>query len=162
MSVLLISRSEEKLKKQADELRQAYKAEVKYIVHDFTKVGPEKETFYKVLDEQCTLMDNDGGIGLLVNNVGIANQYPQLDKEISDKDILDMINCNMDSTVFMSRAVLKHMEKRNLGAIINVSSQSVCIYILNLKLLEAQMILLMLIIQGNLPAPYISMYSATK
>lgn len=139
MSVLIISRSEEKLKQQAQELQEQYKTEVRYLARDFTDMGPAREAFYKKLDEECQHMDKNGGIGILVNNVGIANQYPQLDDEITDKEAHDMVNCNIDSTVFMSRVVLKYMKAKDRGAVINVSSGS-----------------------GNLPAPYISLYSATK
>lgn len=142
MSVLLISRSESKLKEQQQELINDHKSkdiEIKYLAYDFTDMGPAREKFYTALDKECKKMDENGGLGVLINNVGIANQYPELLVENTDKLITDMINCNMDSTVFMSRAVLKVMESRNKGAIINVSSGS-----------------------GNLPSPYISVYSATK
>lgn len=134
MSVMIISRSEDRLKEQAEELRKAYKAEIKYIAHDFTNVGAPKEDFYRKLEAECVVMDKNGGIGLLINNVGIANQYPQLEREITEKEALDMINCNIDSTVFMTKAILKFMEARNSGGIVNVSSQSVrrtfvCIFV---------------------------------
>lgn len=139
MKVMIISRSEEKLKEQAQELKEQYKTEVCYLARDFTDMGPARDAFYNRLDEECKRMDKDGGVGILVNNVGIANQYPQLDCEITDKEAHDMVNCNIDSTVFMSRVVLKYMKAKDCGAVINVSSGS-----------------------GNLPAPYISLYSATK
>jgi 17beta-estradiol 17-dehydrogenase / very-long-chain 3-oxoacyl-CoA reductase len=140
MSVLLISRSENKLKDQQKELLNDHKGvEVRYLAYDFTDMGPARAKFYEELGKECIKMDEDGGLGVLINNVGIANQYPELLVENTDKLIADMINCNMDSTVFMSRAVLKVMEPRNKGAIINVSSGS-----------------------GNMPSPYISVYSATK
>lgn len=142
MSVLLISRSEDKLKEQQHELKADHKdksIEIRYLAYDFTDMGPAREKFYTALDKECMNMDKDGGLGVLINNVGIANQYPELLVEHTDKLITDMINCNMDSTLFMSRAVLKVMEPRDKGAIINVSSGS-----------------------GNLPSPYISVYSATK
>jgi 17beta-estradiol 17-dehydrogenase / very-long-chain 3-oxoacyl-CoA reductase len=139
MSVLLISRSEDKLKEQANELKKDFGATIRYVPFDYTDMGEARTAFYKKLDVECASMDNDGGIGLLINNVGIANQYPQRLQELSDKEVSDMINCNIDSTVFMSRVVLKYMETRDKGAIVNVSSGS-----------------------GNIPSPYISVYSATK
>ncbi|CAE7829917.1 hsd17b12a, partial [Symbiodinium microadriaticum] len=120
MSVLIISRSESKLKEQVAELQATYKgAEIKYIAYDYTDMGPAREEFYRKLDKECGVLDKSGGIGLLINNVGIANQYPQLLVELSDKEVSDMINCNIDSCVFMTRAVLKYMVPRNSGAIIN-------------------------------------------
>lgn len=139
MSIFLISRSEDKLIEQKKELENDHKAEVRYIAYDYTDMGPARDEFYKKFDQECVFMDKNGGIGVLINNVGIANQYPQRLMELSDKECSDMINCNIDSTIFMTKYVLKYMEPKNLGAIINVSSGS-----------------------GNLPSPYISIYSATK
>lgn len=125
MSVLIISRSEGKLKDQVKELKDTYPgANVKYIAYDYTDMGPARAEFYEKLDKECAVMDQDGGIGLLVNNVGIANQYPQLLTELTDKECSDMINCNIDSCVFMTRAVLKYMAPKDRGAIVNISSVS--------------------------------------
>lgn len=140
MNVLVISRSESKLKEQTDGLKALYKDQkIKYIVHDFTVTGPVRDAFYKQLKDECEVMHNDGGIGILVNNVGIANQYPQRDDELTDKEAADMVTCNVDSTLFMSRTVLPFMSKRNKGAVLNLSSGS-----------------------GNIPGAYIAIYSATK
>lgn len=140
MSVFLISRSEDKLKELKKELKEEFKdVEVRYLAYDYTDMGPNRQKFYEAFDKECLKMDKEGGLGVLINNVGIANQYPELFVEHTDELITNMINCNIDSTLFMSRAVLKVMEPKNKGAIINVSSGS-----------------------GNLPSPYISIYSATK
>lgn len=139
MNLLLISRSEEKLLNQKTALQQLSSIEVKYLVCDFTDDTAEREKFYSKLDTELKKLDVNGGIGLLVNNVGTVNHHPQLLEELSDKDIMDMINCNMHSTVFMSRAALKYMQKRNSGAVICISSGS-----------------------GAIPMAYIGVYSATK
>jgi 17beta-estradiol 17-dehydrogenase / very-long-chain 3-oxoacyl-CoA reductase len=133
MSILIISRSENKLIEQKKEI-----AEVRYLAYDYTDMGKARDEFYQKFNE-CKLMDQNGGVGILINNVGIANQYPQRLMELTDKECSDMINCNIDSTIFMTRSVLKFMEPKDRGAMINVSSGS-----------------------GNLPAPFISIYSATK
>lgn len=139
MNILLISRSKDKLIEQQQELKEAFNVEVKYIAYDFTVMGEARDEFYKQLNIECEYMHENGGIGLLINNVGIANQYPQRDDELTDIEESNMINCNIDSTVFMSRTVLKYMSKVNKGAILNLSSGS-----------------------GNIPSPYIAMYSSTK
>lgn len=138
MAVMVISRSRDKLVEQCKEL-EAYKVDTKYLAYDFTDTGPAREKFYKDLDSELAKMDKDGGVGLLVNNVGIANQYPQSLMELTDKDCEDMIHCNMHSTVFMTRAVLKYMKEKNKGAVVNVASGSALVC-----------------------APYIAVYSATK
>ncbi len=140
LNVLIISRSEDKLIEQKQELEELQtKQEIRYVAYDYTDMGPSRDVFYKHFDEECQYMEANGGLGLLVNNVGIANQYPQTLMELTDTECRNMINCNIDSTIFMTRAVLKYMEQKNRGAILNISSAS-----------------------GNSPMPFISIYSATK
>jgi len=138
MSLLIISRSAHKLEDQSKELA-AHGVEVRYLSYDFTDVSATRETFYAALDKLLNELDKDGGVGLLINNVGTANQYPQSLVELTEEDCNGMINCNIHSTVFMTRAVIKYMSGKNKGAIISVSSGS-----------------------GLVPSPYISVYSATK
>lgn len=138
MNILIISRTKDKLVEQCAELAQ-YKVKTSYLVYDFTDAGPAREVFYTALDKELEKLDKDGGIGLLINNVGTTNQYPQSLMELTEKECNDMLNCNMHSTVFMTRAAMKYMAPRDKGAIVNVSSGS-----------------------GMVCAPYIAIYSATK
>mmetsp|Transcript_38103 Transcript_38103/g.75955 ORF Transcript_38103/g.75955 Transcript_38103/m.75955 type:complete len:324 (+) Transcript_38103:82-1053(+) len=138
MSILAISRSKDKLIEQCNELK-AHNVQTSYLAYDFTDTGPAREQFYAALDKELQKLDKDGGVGLLINNVGTTNQYPQTLMELTDKEVNDMINCNMHSTVFMTRAVLKYMSAKDKGAVVNVSSGS-----------------------GLICAPYIAVYSATK
>ena len=89
MSILLISRSVDKLTEQQKELIDKYGSsksiDVKYLAFDFTITGPARESFYKSLDQVCHEIDTKGGIGLLVNNVGTANEYPKALEEFTDK-----------------------------------------------------------------------------
>jgi 17beta-estradiol 17-dehydrogenase / very-long-chain 3-oxoacyl-CoA reductase len=139
MSILLISRSEDKLKEQVEEIKRIKEVDVKYIAYDFTIGGQVKEKFYEDLNKLCIFMKQNGGIGVLVNNVGVANETPKFLEELSDKDVDDMISCNILSVVYMTRCVLPHLKEQKKGAIINVSSGS-----------------------GNFPAPLISVYASTK
>jgi 17beta-estradiol 17-dehydrogenase / very-long-chain 3-oxoacyl-CoA reductase len=138
MSILVISRSKDKLIEQCAALK-AYKVDTSYLAYDFTDAGPARAEFYAALDKELQRLDGDGGVGLLINNVGTTNQYPQTLMELTGKECEDMINCNMHSTVFMTRAALKYMAPKNKGAVVNVSSGS-----------------------GLVCAPYIAVYSATK
>ncbi len=139
MSVMIISRSKDKLEEQCQTLKVKHTVPVRYLAYDFTKSGPERKEFYAALDKQCQEMDQDGGIGLLINNVGIANEHPKLFTEFTDEEIDEMIQCNIYSTVQMTRAVFKYMLPRKNGAIVAISSGS-C----------------------NFPGPYLQIYSATK
>jgi short-subunit dehydrogenase len=139
MSILIISRSEDKLKEQQKFIAEKYKVPVRYIAHDFTKAGAERKQFYEHLDTHLKEIDADGGIGLCINNVGIANEIPKSIEEFTDEEIDEMIQCNCYSTVLMTRAVFKYMKERKNGSIVAISSGS-C----------------------NAPAPFLQLYSATK
>jgi 17beta-estradiol 17-dehydrogenase / very-long-chain 3-oxoacyl-CoA reductase len=139
MSLLLVSRDEEKLAKQKASLAGI---EVKYLVYDFTVYGEAKDAFYKTLDETCKELHNDGGIGLLVNNVGIANpndDIPLYLEEFTPSQCDNLIKCNIFSVVNMTHTVLKYMKERKSGCVLNISSGS-----------------------GNFPGPMLAIYSATK
>ena len=92
MSILLISRTESKLQAQKKELEGKYDVAVKYLAYDFSDMGPAREVFYKELNKLCDIMHKDGGVGLLINNVGTVHYHPKLLNEITEEEvsILDM------------------------------------------------------------------------
>jgi 17beta-estradiol 17-dehydrogenase / very-long-chain 3-oxoacyl-CoA reductase len=139
MHIVLTSRSEEKLKEQQKYLADKYNVQVQYLAFDYTKSGEERREFYRKLDAKCVEINANGGLGLLVNNVGISNEIPMNLDEFTDAEVEDMLNCNVHSTVFMTRTVFKYMKERHNGAIVCISSGS-----------------------GNHPTPMLSVYSATK
>jgi 3-oxoacyl-[acyl-carrier protein] reductase len=61
-----------------------------------------------------------GGIDLLVNNAGVAQD--KLFQDITDEDWRKMMGVNLDGTFFVTRAVVPHMISREYGRIVNVSS----------------------------------------
>lgn len=144
MSLLLISRSEDKLQKQVAQLEaqknKTNNGTIKYLVYDFTNQDPSiRSAFYSTLRKECSEMSDMGGLGLLINNVGMANDIPKSLNELTDEECDNLINCNIHSTVFMTKTVLSVMKAQKKGAIISISSGS-----------------------GNHPGPFISVYSATK
>lgn len=76
LNILLTSRSVEKLTEQKKELEQKYNVEVEFLAFDYTKSGEERKQFYKALDAKCAEINAKGGLGMLVNNVGISNEIP--------------------------------------------------------------------------------------
>lgn len=61
-----------------------------------------------------------GPIDILVNNAGIIKRIPVVDMELSDWE--QVLNIDLTGPFIMSKAVGKHMIKRNSGKIINICS----------------------------------------
>jgi 3-oxoacyl-[acyl-carrier protein] reductase len=61
-----------------------------------------------------------GGIGILVNNAGIARPQPL--EEITERDWNELIAVNLTSCFLVTQAVLPAMRARRWGRIINLSS----------------------------------------
>uniref|UniRef100_A0A8C1VIM9 Hydroxysteroid (17-beta) dehydrogenase 3 n=1 Tax=Cyprinus carpio TaxID=7962 RepID=A0A8C1VIM9_CYPCA len=109
MSVIIISRNQEKLDRAARKLELTTGQEVKVIAADFTK-----DDIYGHIQENTKGLD----IGILVNNVGILpSQIPCKLLETSD---LEEVRSPMVHT--MCRIVLPGMQQRGRGVILNVSS----------------------------------------
>lgn len=65
-------------------------------------------------------IENFGGVGVLVNNAGIAQS--RLFTDITEEDWDRMMNVNLKSMFYTCQAVLPHMIRRKEGKIINFSS----------------------------------------
>ncbi|XP_066446190.1 very-long-chain 3-oxoacyl-CoA reductase-B-like [Eleutherodactylus coqui] len=132
--VILISRTLEKLEKVAKEIENLTRRKTKIIQLDFTGGA---EIYTKV---EKALKDLD--IGILVNNVGMTyfnevtrfHEVPDINKRIEN-----IMNCNLQSMIQMTKIVLPKMVQRKKGLIINLSSAA-----------------------GARPYPMITMYGATK
>lgn len=118
VSVVLISRTEAKLKEVQDEIKaKCGDVEIKYVVCDYSKFDEKAKGAVKA--------GLDGlEIGLLVNNVGMGYRYPRYFHELPDEEVRDLLTLNIESTVWMTRMVLPGMLERKRGAIVNLSSGS--------------------------------------
>lgn len=120
MNIVLISRTEAKLKEVKEEIeKKGYKnVEVKYVVCDYDKFNtqPARDAVKKELEGL--------EVGVLINNVGIGYKYPRFFDELPDWEVQAMMTLNIDSTVWMTRMVLPGMLERKSGAIVNISSGS--------------------------------------
>ncbi|KFM82042.1 Estradiol 17-beta-dehydrogenase 12, partial [Stegodyphus mimosarum] len=117
-NICLISRNIEKLNEVATEIQETYKVSTKIINVDFT-AGPEiYNTIKSHLDEL------DGGVGILVNNVGMSYKYAEYFHAIPGglKVMMDLIHSNIASCTMMTKLILPQMEERGKGLIINISS----------------------------------------
>ncbi len=142
MSIMLISRTESKLKEQADDISNKYKVNVKYMVYDFSTFSSNNtnsKLFYNKLKDECKILSKDGGLGILLNNVGTNEDHPMLYDEYDDDGVDNMINCNVQSVLYMTKTVLPIMKLQKNGTVISIGSGS-----------------------ANHPGPYNALYSATK
>ncbi|XP_021567767.1 testosterone 17-beta-dehydrogenase 3 [Carlito syrichta] len=113
LNVVLISRTLEKLQAVAREIEWTTGSRVKVIQADFTR-----DDIYECIKEKLKGLE----IGILVNNVGmLPNLLPSYFLSAPD-DIQSLIHCNVTSVVKMTQLVLKHMESRRKGLILNISS----------------------------------------
>ncbi|XP_039401737.1 testosterone 17-beta-dehydrogenase 3 isoform X2 [Mauremys reevesii] len=130
LNIVMISRTLEKLQKVATEIEQATGRNVKIIQADFTK-----DYIYENIEECLQGLE----IGILVNNVGMLhNPLPCRFLNGVDTDE-NLISCNIISVIKMTRIILKQMEPRQKGLILNLSSGL-----------------------GTFPCPLYTIYSASK
>jgi len=134
MNVFLLSRTQSKLDEVAAEIGNKFKVKTQTMAVDFSKFQRNSPNFEKV----NTALQNME-VGVLINNVGMSYSYPQYFTEIGGESVEELISTNVDSTVWMTRAVLPGMEARKSGAIVNVSSLS-----------------------AHISSPLLSTYSASK
>lgn len=133
MSIVLISRTREKLDEVSTSIKEKFKVETKTIAADF---GKPAEIYERIAAGLKGLE-----IGVLVNNVGISYEYPEyfLDIPNLDNTIDKLITINITSVCKMTRLVLPGMLERSKGVILNISSAS-----------------------GMYPVPLLTVYSASK
>ena len=115
MDVVIISRSQEKLDKVAQEIRENSSVAVKTIAADFSRT----DIYDKIADG---LKDLD--IGVLINNVGVSYTYPENFTDVPEESHEQMLYVNCLSVVKMMAMVLPGMKAKGIGAVVNVSSAS--------------------------------------
>lgn len=146
MNILLISRSEDKLKDQMKALQELHGekdadgvARFKYMAYDFTTTGSDCDAFFAKIEAVFEDFGKIGSLGVLINNVGITNAHPMKLEEFDDGFVQDILTVNVLSTIRMSRLAHRVMLAKGNGAVISVSSGS-----------------------GNHPTPQLAVYSSTK
>ncbi|XP_063313254.1 17-beta-hydroxysteroid dehydrogenase type 3 [Pelobates fuscus] len=130
MNIVMISRTVEKMNTVAMEIEHSTGRNVKIIQVDFTK-----GSIYEYIEESLNGLE----IGILVNNVGMLHNPEPCRFLNGPENDTNLINCNILSAVKMTRIILKQMEERKRGLILNISSAF-----------------------GYFPCPLYSLYSASK
>ena len=118
-NIVLISRSEEKLRTLSREITVKFDVKTRIIVYDFTKVDG-----YENISKDLDNLD----IGILVNNVGTNYGGPVLQGKNDLQKTFDIMAVNMFSCVGVSHAVIKGMCQRKRGLMIHISSISAKIH----------------------------------
>mmetsp|Transcript_79859 Transcript_79859/g.230842 ORF Transcript_79859/g.230842 Transcript_79859/m.230842 type:complete len:321 (-) Transcript_79859:146-1108(-) len=120
-NVFLISRTEAKLVEIATELQaKCPKVSTSHLAVDYSNFDQKARDAVK-----AKLVGLD--VGVLVNNVGMSYPFTRYFHELKDDEVHDLIELNINSTVWMTRLVLgseesEGMIKRRRGAIVNTSS----------------------------------------
>lgn len=111
--VINYNKSEERARSLCQILNDTYPTEAVCIKADVST--PEGAN--KLITEAVTAF---GDIDVLVNNAGIAQQ--KLFTDITDCDWQNMINTNLGSVFYTSRAAVPFMVSKKSGSIVNISS----------------------------------------
>jgi len=120
MSILLISRTESKLVDTKKEIKDACPGvDVEHIAIDFGAFDDAKKAAVAT-----RVKGLDGGVGVLVNNVGMSYSFPKFFHELDDSAVASLVDLNINSTLGMTRIVLPAMVERKSGCVVNISSGS--------------------------------------
>merc|ERR1712151_252371 len=142
LNILLVSRSEDKLKKTQGDIKKTSLKDkdtqkIDYVAVDLGNSISADQSL--ALKTKLAQIHENGGIGLLINCAGVVNLLPTPFHEMDDELLDSILSVNNDGTMRMTKYVLPYMYQRKKGAIITVGSGS-CHH----------------------PSPMISAYSATK
>jgi len=112
-NLVLVARSEDKLKALCDELAQKHNITADYVAIDLVEKDADKELF-----EETTRRGFE--VNLLINNAGFGSMgyFDELDLGWE----LKMIDLNIRSLVALTHHYLQPMVERKSGAIMNVAS----------------------------------------
>jgi short-subunit dehydrogenase len=111
--LVLVARSEDRLRELAAELRAEYGVEAEVIAADLADRAALAAVEQRVADR-------DRPVDLLVNNAGFGLKRPFLDNDVADEQA--MLDVLVTAVLRLSHAALGAMVERGSGAIVNVSS----------------------------------------
>ena len=131
-NLILVSRTESKLVKVAQEIQSRHKnVATEILPFDFSSKSAPWPALLELAGKHP--------VGILVNNVGINVDCPTMFVDTPEAKIDDIITVNIGAMTRLTHAVLPAMLQRRSGAVINLSSFT-----------------------GRIPTPMLAVYSATK
>jgi hypothetical protein len=111
-NLVLVARSEPRLKQVADELHAQHGIETKILVKDLSLPNAPQEIFDALRDTPISVLVNNAGFGW-------RGTFAECDLQ---HEALDMMHVNMDSLVALTRLFAPPMLARKNGRIMNVAS----------------------------------------
>ncbi|ELR97282.1 SDR family oxidoreductase [Gloeocapsa sp. PCC 73106] len=114
-NLVLVARSQDKLRTLADELQEQHKIRVEVISQDLILQGACQNLYDRVQDLEIE-------IDLLINNAGFGDYGAFASRDLQKQ--LQMIQLNVSALVELTHLFLGQMQSRQQGAIVNVSSMS--------------------------------------
>ncbi|KAK3793653.1 hypothetical protein RRG08_019700 [Elysia crispata] len=118
LNIVLMSRNERRLARAKSEIETDCKVKVEYIVADFA--SDNQAELYKTIEDALA----DKEIGLLVNNVGVMYDFPDVLLNISQQKLWQLIHVNIGAATIMTHMLLPAMVDRGKGGVVVVSSGS--------------------------------------
>ncbi|MBW4608305.1 MAG: SDR family oxidoreductase [Hassallia sp. WJT32-NPBG1] len=112
-NLVLVARSEQKLKELASQLQEQHKIQVDIIALDLTETGATDAVFNVTKEKELT-------IDLLINNAGFA-EYGDFAETDGERQV-KIVQLNILALVDLTHKFLPLMRQRGSGSIINVSS----------------------------------------
>lgn len=112
-NLILVSRSQDKLEKLTQQIKEKYSVHVEYIVCDLSSQHEVENICRKIETLQ---------IDLLINNAGVGKA--EMFIESSRTKNREMMNLNMYSVTQLCQATVVQMKKNKSGQIINVASMA--------------------------------------
>ncbi|WP_424963295.1 SDR family NAD(P)-dependent oxidoreductase [Ekhidna sp.] len=111
--VVIVARSEEKLKELKEELEKKHGITAHVVVKDLSKPGAARELYDEVKKQGIE-------VGYLINNAGFGGVGKFHERNIHDD--LNMINLNVSALTELTHYFLQDFVRSNEGKILNVSS----------------------------------------
>jgi 3-hydroxy acid dehydrogenase/malonic semialdehyde reductase len=112
--LIIAARRDDRLKKLADELKTKFGSEIIVIKLDVRDKKAVEDAINKLPDEWKK-------IDVLINNAGLSRGLDKL-HEGKIQDWEEMIDTNIKGLLYVSKAVIPLMVKRNTGHIVNIGS----------------------------------------